>query len=120
MNARNGTLAAVAIFVLQACGTTGNEGWIRLKGAAVESDGRELQRCHLDLIDAATDEVLIGDAVAGHFDIRVYPRRPASSYAVTIRCNGFKETMRVGPFDGGAGDWTRPVELGDIVFRRIP
>ena len=57
----------------------------------VESDGRALKCCRLDIWDAATDKRKVGQEVEGHFDIQVYPGEAAQSYCFTVSCTGFKE-----------------------------
>lgn len=111
-------LAVIGLLVAVAC-TGAQQGWIRIKGAAVESDGRELKNCRLDLWDAATDERKVGQEVEGRFDIQLYPLPPAQSYYITASCTGFKEVLKLGPWDTSGPDWKQPLDLGDIVFRRI-
>lgn len=112
-------LVAGGLFALAACTPMSEQGWIRIKGAAVESDGRELTNCRLDLWDAATDRRKVGQAVEGRFDIQLYPGDAADSYYVTISCSGFKEEQKLGPWNTTGPDWHQPLDLGDIVFRRI-
>lgn len=113
-------LAAIGVLVAAACTPMSEQGWIRIKGAMVESDGRELKRCRLDLWDAATDKRKVGQEVEGRFNIQVYPGGdPAQSYYITASCSGFKEEHKLGPWDTTGPDWKQPLDLGDIVFRRI-
>jgi hypothetical protein len=113
-------LVIAGLFVAAACTPMSEQGWIRIKGAVVESDGRELANCRLDLWDAATDKRKVGQQVVGNFDIQVYPGDPAQSYYITVSCAGFKEEHKLGPWDTSGPDWTQPLDLGDIIFRRIP
>jgi hypothetical protein len=112
-------MAVVVLLVAASCTPMSEQGWIRIKGAAVESDGRELKECSLDLWDAATDQRQVGQRVDGRFDIQVYPRKAAQSYYVTMSCPGFKEKIKLGPWDTTGPDWKQPLDLGDVVFRRI-
>jgi hypothetical protein len=112
-------LAAVGVLLAAACTPMSEQGWLRIKGAMVESDGRELKRCRLDLLDAATDKRLVGQEVEGRFDIQIQPYTPAQSYYIMASCNGFKEKQKLGPWDTTGPDWKQPLDLGDIVFRRI-
>lgn len=114
-------IAAVAgLLAVAACAPMSEQGWIRIKGAAVESDGRELKRCRIDLWDAATDKRKVGQEIEGKFDIQVHPGgEPAKVYYVTVSCNGFKEEHKLGPWDTTGPEWKQPLDLGDIVFRRI-
>lgn len=114
------TIAAAGLLAVAACTPMSEQGWIRITGAVVESDGRELEQCRLDLWDAATDKRKVGQQVDGRFDIQVYPgQEPAQSYYVTVSCPGFREEHKLGPWDTSAPDWRQPLDLGDIVFRRI-
>jgi hypothetical protein len=112
-------LAAIGLIVAAACTPMSEQGWIRITGAMVESDGRELKRCRLDLWDAATDKSKVGQEVEGRFDIQVHPGDPAQSYYITASCSGFKEKHKLGPWDTSGPDWKQPLDLGDIIFRRI-
>lgn len=113
-------IAAAGLLAVAACTPMSEQGWIRIKGAAVESDGRELKRCRIDLWDAATDKRKVGQEIEGHFDIQVYPGdKPAQSYYITVSCKGFREEHKLGPWDTSGPDWKQPLDLGDIVFRRI-
>jgi hypothetical protein len=112
-------VAATGLVALAACTPMSEQGWIRIKGAAVESDGRELKNCRLDLWDAATEQRKVGQEIEGRFDIQVYPGDPAQSYYVTVSCSGFKEEHKLGPWNTSGPDWKQPLDLGDIVFRRI-
>jgi len=112
--------AAIGLLLVAACTPMSEQGWIRIKGAAVESDGRELKRCRLDVWDAATDERKVGQEIEGRFDIQVHPGTPAQSYYITASCTGFKEELKFGPWDTSGPDWKQPLDLGDMVFRRIP
>lgn len=113
-------LAIVLLLVPVACTPMSEQGWIRVKGAMVESDGRELKRCRLDLWDAATDERKVGQEVEGRFDIQLHPgQSPAQTYYITASCSGFKEPHKLGPWDTSGPDWKQPLDLGDIVFLRI-
>ena len=111
--------AVIGILVAAACTPMSEQGWIRIKGAMVESDGRELNRCRLDLWDAATDKRKVGQEVEGHFDIQVRPLTAAQSYYITASCSGFKEEQKLGPWNTSGPEWKQPLDLGDIVFRRI-
>jgi len=112
-------MAMIGVLVAAACTPMSEQGWIRIKGAAVESDGRELKECRLDVWDAATDKRKVGQNVDGRFDIQVHPGDPAQSYYVTVSCPGFKEEHKLGPWDTSGPDWKQPLDLGDIVIRRI-
>ncbi len=112
-------LAMGGLLALAACTPMSEQGWIRIKGAAVESDGRELKNCRLDLWDAATNQRKVGQEIEGRFDIQLYPGDPAKSYYVTVSCSGFKEEHKLGPWDTSGPGWKQPLDLGDIVFRRI-
>ena len=112
--------ATIGLLAVAACGPMSEQGWIRIKGAVVESDGRELKRCRIDLWDAATDKRKVGQEIEGKFDIQVHPGgEPAKVYYVTVSCNGFKEEHKLGPWDTTGPEWKQPLDLGDIVFRRI-
>jgi hypothetical protein len=117
---RQGLLLFV-LLLAAGCTPMSEQGWIRIKGAAVESDGRQIENCRLDLYDAATDKRKVGQEVEGRFDIQLYPGgEPAKSYYVVVKCPAFKEQHKLGPFDTTGPEWTQPLDLGDIVFRRIP
>lgn len=113
-------ILALAGLVLAACTSFSESGWIRITGAMVESDGREIKNCWLDVYDAATDERLVGNDVNGVFDEQLYPSHPAKSYYFLAKCRAFKEEIKLGPYDTETDEWTQPMKLGDIVFRRIP
>ena len=53
-------MAMIGVLLAAACTPMSEQGWIRIKGAAVESDGRELKECRLDVWDAATDKRKVG------------------------------------------------------------
>ncbi len=112
-------MAMIGVLAVAACTPMSEQGWIRIKGAMVESDGRELKECRLDLWDAATNQRKVGQKVDGRFDIQVYPGDAAQSYYVTASCPGFKEEHKLGPWDTSGPDWKQPLDLGDIIFRRI-
>jgi hypothetical protein len=113
-------VAVTGLLLAAACTSMSEQGWIHITGAAVESDGRGLKNCRLDLWDAATDKRKVGQPVEGRFDIQVHPGSPAQSYYVTVSCAGFKEEHKLGPWDTSGPDWKQPLDLGDIVFRRLP
>lgn len=116
------TVHAVAVgglLALAACTPMSDQGWIRVKGAAVESDGRGLKNCRLDLWDAATGQRKVGQEIEGRFDIQLHPGDPAKSYYITVSCSGFKGEQKLGPWDTSGPNWQQPLDLGDIVFRRI-
>ena len=85
----------------------------------VESDGRALKCCRLDIWDAATDKRKVGQEVEGHFDIQVYPGEAAQSYYIAASRTSFKEEHKLGPWDTSDLEWNQPLDIGDIVFRRI-
>lgn len=113
-------MALAGLLLAAACASMSGKGWIHIQGAVVESDGRELKNCRLDLWDAATDQRKVGQTVNGRFDIRVYPGKPAKSYYITVSCAGFKDKHKIGPWDTSGPEWKQPLDLGDIVFRRLP
>lgn len=116
----------ILLVLLGAAGCTpmSEQGWIRIKGAAVESDGRAIENCRLDLYDAATDQRKVGQELVHEgrrFDIQLYPGdKPATSYYIVVKCPAFNDDKKLGPFDTTGPEWTQPLDLGDIVFRRIP
>lgn len=112
--------ALAGLVAAAACTPMSEQGWIRIKGAVVESDGRELSNCRLDLWDAATDSRKVGQEVQGNFDIQVYPGEPAEAYYITVSCTGFREEHKLGPWNTSGPEWKQPLDLGDIIFRRIP
>lgn len=114
-------LLTIAVPVLAAaCAPMGESGWIRVTGAMVESDGRQIKNCRLAVFDAATDQRLVETELNGRFDEQLYPRQPAQAYYFVATCKAFREKIKLGPYDTGAAEWTQPLDLGDIVFRRIP
>jgi hypothetical protein len=114
-------VAMAAVLLVAACGSMREQGWLRLRGAMVESDGRQIKNCRLDVFDAADDKRMVGQDVDGKFDLQMMPRRKqAKSYYFIASCRAFKEDVKLGPYDTDSEQWTYPLDLGDIVFRRIP
>lgn len=116
------TLSGLAL--LGACSSMEEQGWLRITGAVVESDGRGIPHCRLDVFNAETQKRMVGQTLQvgpdGAFDIDIFPgRTPAKTYSITVKCPAFKEPAQFGPFDTTAPDWKLPIDLGDIVFRRI-
>ena len=113
-------VAMAGLLLAAACTSMQEQGWLRLKGAMVESDGREIKNCRLDIFDAATDKRSVGQDVDGIFDLQMKPVPQAQSYYFIASCRAFKEDVKLGPYDTSSEQWTYPLILGDIVFRRIP
>lgn len=117
-------LATFALALLGACTSMEEQGWIRITGAVVESDGRGIKHCRLDVFDAETGKRKVGQELSvesdGKFDIEIFPgRKEAKVYSIKVECPAFKEPAEFGPFDTTAPGWKLPIDLGDIVFRRI-
>ncbi len=114
-------LALAGLLAVAACTSMQEQGWLRIKGAMVESDGRQIKNCRLDIFDTADDKRMVGQELDGAFDVQMMPRRrDAASYYFVASCRAFKEDIKLGPYDTNSDQWTYPMELGDIVFRRIP
>ena len=114
-------VALAGVLAAAACTSMQEQGWLRLKGAMVESDGRQIKNCRLDVFDAADDKRMVGQDVDGAFDLQMMPRRKdAKAYYFVASCRAFKEPVKLGPYDTNSDQWTYPLILGDIVFRRIP
>ncbi len=114
-------VALAGLLLAAGCTSMQEQGWLRLQGAMVESDGREIKNCRLDVFDAADDKRMVGQEIDGEFDIQMMPRRKdAKAYYFVASCSGFKEPVKLGPYDTNSDQWTYPLVLGDIVFRRIP
>lgn len=116
--------ATIALALLGACTSMEEQGWIRITGAVVESDGRGIKNCRLDVLDAETGKRKVGQELSvesdGKFDVDVFPgHKRVKIYSITVKCPAFKEPAEFGPFDTTAPGWKLPIDLGDIVFRRI-
>ncbi len=114
-------VAVAGLLLVAACTPMQEQGWLRLKGAMVESNGREIKNCRLDVYDSADDKRMVGQEVDGIFDLQMMPlRKQAKAYYFIASCRAFKEDVKLGPYDTNSEQWTYPLILGDIVFRRIP